>query len=65
MSEIDGFKENSLVFILGTTNKIHLVDESLLRSGRFDIKLKIDLPNDEEKYLISKKFLEKVQKIFE
>jgi ATP-dependent Zn protease len=42
---MDGFYPNEKVIIVGATNRIDLVDTAILRSGRFDIKLYIPLPN--------------------
>jgi len=46
--EIDGFESNEGLFIIAATNRIAMVDSSLVRSGRFDLKIKIDLPQTED-----------------
>ena len=46
--EIDGFESNEGLFIIAATNRMTMVDSSLVRSGRFDLKIKIDLPRVEE-----------------
>ncbi len=37
------------VFVIGTTNDIHQIDEAVLRSGRFDVKLSVPLPQEDER----------------
>ncbi|MBT89072.1 MAG: AAA family ATPase [Spirochaetales bacterium] len=46
--EIDGFKDLSNVIVLAATNKIHSIDKSLLRSGRFDLLLETTNPDTQE-----------------
>lgn len=50
--EIDGFESNEGVFIIAATNRLAMIDSSLVRSGRFDLKIKIDLPRSEDIRLI-------------
>jgi ATP-dependent 26S proteasome regulatory subunit len=47
LTEIDGFTQNNRIFIVGATNNISLVDEALLRPGRFDLKIFVPMPNEE------------------
>ncbi|MDA3053755.1 MULTISPECIES: AAA family ATPase [unclassified Campylobacter] len=62
LTEMDGFEENSGVMVIAATNKIDLIDEALLRSGRFDRRIFISLPNYKDRieilkiYLADKKF---------
>lgn len=42
---MDGFTQNSKVFIIAATNNIKLIDQALLRPGRFDIKVYIPPPS--------------------
>ena len=44
LSEMDGFSSNDSVLIIAATNKLELLDRSLLRPGRFDLKIPIALP---------------------
>ena len=46
---MDGFETNKEIVVIGDTNRINYLDGALLRSGRFDTKLNIKLPNDEER----------------
>ncbi|MEA3344356.1 MAG: ATP-dependent zinc metalloprotease FtsH [Patescibacteria group bacterium] len=43
--EMDGFERNSQVIILGATNRPDILDSALLRPGRFDRKVVLDLPD--------------------
>jgi cell division protease FtsH len=49
LTEMDGFEESSGVIIIGATNKIDVLDEALLRAGRFDRRIHISLPDLEER----------------
>jgi cell division protease FtsH len=41
---MDGFAENENIVVIAATNRANVLDEALLRSGRFDTKIKIELP---------------------
>ena len=45
LTEMDGFEESSGVIVIGATNKIDVMDEALLRAGRFDRRIHISLPD--------------------
>lgn len=45
LTAMDGFTENMGVIVLGATNRAELLDEALLRPGRFDRKVTVDLPD--------------------
>ena len=60
-SLIDNIKDKD-VFVVATANNINKLPNSLLRSGRFDIKIKIDNPNEEDSFKIIKHYL-KMKKI--
>jgi len=49
LTEMDGFEESSGVMVIAATNKIEVLDEALLRSGRFDRRIHIPLPNFKER----------------
>lgn len=44
---IDGFKGINNIFVIGTTNRLELIDPALLRSGRLELKLGISLPDED------------------
>ena len=54
LSEMDGFQETDAIFVVAATNLIGNLDSALLRPGRFDHKIKIELPNLEERQDILK-----------
>jgi len=58
LTEMDGFEENSGVMVIGATNKINMIDDALLRSGRFDRRVFIGLPNYKDRIEILKIYLE-------
>jgi len=45
LTEMDGFKENKGVIIVGATNRVDILDPALLRPGRFDRQIEIGLPD--------------------
>lgn len=47
LAEMDGFRENDGVFIMAATNRPDILDEALLRPGRFDQAIEVPLPNRE------------------
>ena len=49
LTEMDGFEDSSGVIIIGATNKIDMLDEALLRAGRFDRRIHISLPDLEDR----------------
>ena len=44
LTEMDGFGSNSGVIILAATNRVDILDKALLRAGRFDRQINVDLP---------------------
>jgi ATP-dependent Zn protease len=49
LTEMDGFEDSSGVIVIGATNKIDVLDEALLRAGRFDRRIHISLPDFEDR----------------
>ncbi|MBA1420966.1 MAG: ATP-dependent metallopeptidase FtsH/Yme1/Tma family protein [Epsilonproteobacteria bacterium] len=49
LTEMDGFEDSSGVIVIGATNKIEMLDEALLRAGRFDRRVHISLPDLEDR----------------
>ncbi len=44
LTEMDGFEGSEGVIVMGATNKVELLDEALLRPGRFDRRIFVELP---------------------
>ena len=69
LTEMDGFEESSGVMVIAATNKIEVLDEALLRAGRFDRRIHISLPNFRERkatlelYLKNKKHTVSIKKV--
>jgi cell division protease FtsH len=45
LTEMDGFKENKGVIVVGATNRVDILDAALLRPGRFDRQITVGLPD--------------------
>ncbi len=65
LTELDGFKPLDNVKVIAATNRIEILDPAILRPGRFDKIIKIDLPNEKArkemfKYYLSKSSYKKV-----
>ena len=43
---MDGFRGIENVVVIAATNREQMLDDALIRSGRFDTKIKINLPNE-------------------
>jgi cell division protease FtsH len=54
LTEMDGFQTNAGVIILAATNRADVLDRALLRAGRFDRQIYIELPDLEERKAIFK-----------
>ena len=52
LTEMDGFGTNSGVIILAATNRADMLDKALLRAGRFDRQINVDLPDLNERKAI-------------
>ncbi len=49
LTQMDGFEDSSGVIVIGATNKVEVLDEALLRAGRFDRRIHISLPDIHER----------------
>ena len=49
LSEMDGFGTNSNVIVLAATNRVDILDKALMRAGRFDRQIFVDLPDIRER----------------
>lgn len=52
LTQMDGFEDNSGVIVIAATNKIELMDPALLRSGRFDRRVFLSLPDFKDRLKI-------------
>jgi ATP-dependent metalloprotease FtsH len=57
LTQMDGFEESSGVIVVGATNKIDVIDEALLRSGRFDRRVYIPMPDFDDRVKILQNYL--------
>ena len=60
LTEMDGFEDSSGVIVVAATNKIEVLDAALLRAGRFDRRVFVELPTPTERAAIINKYLTKV-----
>lgn len=60
LTEMDGFENSSGVIVIAATNKIDVLDSALLRAGRFDRRIFVELPTNKERASILSKYLDKV-----
>merc|ERR1719263_1036310 len=54
LTEMDGFEGNSGVIVLAATNRADVLDAALLRPGRFDRRVPVDLPDNDGRLAILK-----------
>jgi len=59
LTEIDGFSATKLVFFVGATNRPDIIDPALMRPGRMDQKIMIDLPDHKARVGVLKASLRK------
>lgn len=52
LTEMDGFGTNSGVIVLAATNRADMLDKALMRAGRFDRQIHVDLPDLAERKAI-------------
>ena len=61
LTEMDGFDTNSGVIILAATNRADILDKALLRAGRFDRQIHVELPELKEREEIFKVHIRKLK----
>ncbi len=61
LTEMDGFGSNSGVIILAATNRADILDKALLRAGRFDRQIYVDLPDLPDRVSIFKVHLRNIK----
>ena len=62
LTEMDGFGTNSGVIILAATNRADILDKALLRAGRFDRQINVDLPELKDRIEIFNVHLRNIRK---
>jgi ATP-dependent metalloprotease FtsH len=60
LTEMDGFEESSGVVVVAATNNIEVMDSALLRAGRFDRRIFVELPTPKEREAILGKYLRNI-----
>ena len=61
LTEMDGFHKEELVFVVGTTNFVEILDPALLRPGRFEFHLHIPYPDADDRREILKIYDKKMR----
>lgn len=61
LSEMDGFRQNEGVIVLGATNRRNDLDSALLRPGRFDVEVRVSMPDLEGRKEILTYYLKKLK----
>lgn len=61
LTEMDGFGSNSGVIILAATNRADILDKALMRAGRFDRQIYVDLPDLPDRVAIFKVHLRNIK----
>ncbi len=59
LTEMDGFRKEEMVFVIGTTNFVESLDTALLRPGRFELCIEIPAPREEDRKAIIQVYEEK------
>ncbi|MFL1895315.1 ATP-dependent zinc metalloprotease FtsH [Aquimarina sp. 2-A2] len=62
LTELDGFGTNTGVIVLAATNRADILDKALLRPGRFDRHIYLELPNKQERKAIFEVHLKNIVK---
>lgn len=65
LTEMDGFGTNTNVIVLAATNRADVLDKALMRAGRFDRQIFVDLPDIRERKEIFEVHLKPLKKIDE
>ncbi|MCP1995752.1 ATP-dependent zinc metalloprotease FtsH [Flavobacterium sp. HSC-61S13] len=63
LTEMDGFGSNTNVIVIAATNRAEILDKALLRAGRFDRQIYVDLPDVRERQAIFEVHLRKIKKV--
>ena len=60
LTEMDGFEDTSGIVVIAATNNIDVMDSALLRAGRFDRRIFVELPTASEREAILQKYLRQI-----
>lgn len=60
LTEMDGFRKNEMVFVVGTTNFVSSLDGALLRPGRFEFLIEIPAPDPDDRRAIAEIYSERL-----
>ncbi|MCL4432171.1 MAG: AAA family ATPase [Epsilonproteobacteria bacterium] len=60
LTEMDGFEETAGIVVIAATNNIEVMDSALLRAGRFDRRVFVELPTASERASILEKYLHNI-----
>lgn len=63
LTEMDGFGSHTNVIVLAATNRAEILDKALLRAGRFDRQIYVDLPDVKEREQIFEVHLRNIKKV--
>jgi len=63
LTEMDGFGTHTNVIVLAATNRAEILDKALMRAGRFDRQIYVDLPDVNERKEIFAVHLKKIKKV--
>lgn len=61
LTEMDGFHKEEMVFVIGTTNFVEILDPALLRPGRFEFHLHVPYPEAEDRRAILEVYNKKMK----
>lgn len=61
LTEMDGFGSNTNVIVLAATNRAEILDKALMRAGRFDRQIHVDLPDVRERKQIFEVHLKNIK----
>lgn len=60
LTEMDGFEDTAGIIVIAATNNIEVMDNALLRAGRFDRRVFVELPTANERASILEKYLHNI-----
>lgn len=63
LTEMDGFGSNTNVIVIAATNRAEILDKALLRAGRFDRQIYVDLPDVREREAIFEVHMSRIKKV--